>query len=129
MKEHITMLLLFTVLAFTLKAQVNDPHIIGNVTDSKTNEHIPFVTIRIIEINTATYTDATGHYKLSSFPAGTYTLEASAIGYVTKTCKVEARNNVTATINFEIEEDNDKYMLFLIADFDNHKYYLKIGGF
>ena len=100
------MLLLFTVLAFTLKAQGNDPHIIGHVTDSKTNEHIPFVTIRIIEINTATYTDATGHYKLSSFPAGTYTLEASAVGYITKTCKVEAKNNATATVNFAIEEDN-----------------------
>jgi hypothetical protein len=36
---------------------------------------------------------------------------------------------VKITNYFEIEEDNDKYMLFLIADFDNDKYYLKIGGF
>lgn len=40
-----------------------------------------------------------------------------------------SESTVKITNYFEIEEDNDKYMLFLIADFDNEKYYLKIGGF
>ena len=40
-------------------------------------------------------------------------------------------NNSTIKITnyFEIEEDNNKYDIFLIADFDRDKYYLKIGGF
>ena len=38
-------------------------------------------------------------------------------------------STVKITNYFELEEDNDKYVLFLIADFDNDKYYLKIGGF
>ena len=40
-------------------------------------------------------------------------------------------NNSTIKITnyFEIEEDNLKYLLFLIADFDKDAYYLKIGGF
>ena len=40
-------------------------------------------------------------------------------------------NNSTVKVTnyFELEEDNEKYNLFLIADFDNDKYYLKIGGF
>lgn len=38
-------------------------------------------------------------------------------------------STVKITNYFEIEENNDKYLLFLIADFDNDKYYLKIGGF
>ena len=100
------MLLLVMSIVSGLKAQGNDPHITGHVTDSKTHEHIPFVTIRLVEANVATYTDATGHYKISAFPAGTYTLEASAIGYITKICKVTAANNTTTTVNFEIEEDN-----------------------
>ena len=39
-------------------------------------------------------------------------------------------NNSTVKVTnyFELEEDNDKYTLFLIADFDKDKYYLKIGG-
>ena len=36
---------------------------------------------------------------------------------------------VKITNYFEIEEDNNKYLLFLIADFDKEEYYLKIGGF
>lgn len=38
-------------------------------------------------------------------------------------------NDATIKITnyFELEENNDKYLLFLIADFQNDKYYLKIG--
>jgi hypothetical protein len=38
-------------------------------------------------------------------------------------------STVKITNYFEIEEDNITYRLFLIADFDNEKYYLKLGGF
>jgi hypothetical protein len=38
-------------------------------------------------------------------------------------------STIKVTNYFEIEEDNEKYDLFLIADFDKDKYYLKIGGF
>lgn len=38
-------------------------------------------------------------------------------------------STVKITNYFEIEEDNKTYRLFLIADFDNDKYYLKLGGF
>ena len=35
---------------------------------------------------------------------------------------------VKITNYFELELDNTKYTLFLIADFENDTYYLKIGG-
>lgn len=40
-------------------------------------------------------------------------------------------NNSTVKITnyFELDEDNHTYNIFLIADFDNDNYYLKIGGF
>jgi hypothetical protein len=40
-------------------------------------------------------------------------------------------NNSTVKVTnyFEIDEDNNTYNIFLIADFDKDKYYLKIGGF
>lgn len=41
----------------------------------------------------------------------------------------KSNSTVKVTNYFELEEDNVKYNLFLIADFDNDKYYLKIGGF
>lgn len=36
---------------------------------------------------------------------------------------------VKITNYFEIEEDSNKYLLFLIANFKDDSYYLKIGGF
>jgi hypothetical protein len=38
-------------------------------------------------------------------------------------------NDATIKITnyFELEEANDKYLLFLVADFQDNKYYLKIG--
>ena len=40
-----------------------------------------------------------------------------------------SNSTVKITNYFEIEEDSNKYILFLIADFKNDDYYLKIGGF
>ena len=40
-----------------------------------------------------------------------------------------SNSTIKVTNYFELEEDNEKYNLFLIADFDQDKYYLKIGGF
>lgn len=40
-----------------------------------------------------------------------------------------SESTVKVTNYFEVEEDNNKYILFLIADFNEDKYYLKIGGF
>ena len=40
-----------------------------------------------------------------------------------------SESTVKVTNYFEVEENNNKYILFLIADFNEDKYYLKIGGF
>lgn len=40
-----------------------------------------------------------------------------------------SNSTVKITNYFELTEDNNTYNLFLIADFDKDKYYLKIGGF
>lgn len=40
-----------------------------------------------------------------------------------------SESTVKITNYFELEEDSNKYIIFLIADFKNDEYYLKIGGF
>lgn len=40
-----------------------------------------------------------------------------------------SNSTVKITNYFELEEDNKKYIIFLIADFNLNEYYLKIGGF
>lgn len=38
-----------------------------------------------------------------------------------------SKNTVKITNYFEIDEDNEKYNIFLIADFDNDKYIVRIA--
>ena len=57
-------------------------------------------------------------------------LEKNAINTEYPTFGTNSSNSTVKITNyFELEEDNDKYLLFLIADFDQDEYYLKIGGF
>ena len=57
-------------------------------------------------------------------------LSKSAINTEFPTFGTNTSNSTIKVTNyFELEEDNIKYNIFLIADFDNDKYYLKIGGF
>ena len=57
-------------------------------------------------------------------------LEKNAINTEYPTFGTNTSNSTVKITNyFELEEDNKKYLLFLIADFDKDEYYLKIGGF
>lgn len=57
-------------------------------------------------------------------------LEKNAINTEYPTFGTNSSNSTIKITNyFELEEDNKKYLLFLIADFDKDEYYLKIGGF
>ena len=57
-------------------------------------------------------------------------LEKNAINTEYPTFGTNKSNSTVKITNyFELEEDNNKYLLFLIADFDKDEYYLKIGGF
>ncbi|MBE6223816.1 MAG: TonB-dependent receptor [Bacteroidales bacterium] len=98
---------LLAVLAmFTDAHAQNDAHIIGHVIDRKTQEHVPYIYIRIIGTNVITSTDASGHYKLTNIPQGNYELEASGIGYITEVKKITVSGTSNLNINFEISEDN-----------------------
>jgi hypothetical protein len=56
-------------------------------------------------------------------------LEKNAINTEYPTFGTNTSNSTVKITNyFEIEESNDKYLLFLVADFENDTYYLKIGG-
>ena len=57
-------------------------------------------------------------------------LNRNAINTEYPTFGINSNNSTIKITNyFEVEEDNLKYLLFLIADFDKDTYYLKIGGF
>jgi hypothetical protein len=57
-------------------------------------------------------------------------LSKNAINTEFPTFGTNSNNSTVKVTNyFELDEENDTYNIFLIADFDKDKYYLKIGGF
>lgn len=82
-----------------------DANIHGHVIDTETGEHQPYFVIRIAGTQTATMTDASGHYQLMDLKPGTYTLEATSTGWTTETKKVTVQPGKTVEVNFRVAPD------------------------
>lgn len=97
----------FAVVAVCAFAQpiVGDAHIAGHVIDAETGEHIPYYLVQIKDIRLGTMTDDSGHYILSDLKPGTYSVEASCIGFKTQTKTVTVSAGQTYELNFEAVPD------------------------
>ena len=107
MKKIIYSLLLFfaaTQIAYA-QADLTDANITGHVLSTEDDDHLPFVTILLLNTSIGTTTDATGHFFLKNIPQGNYTIEASCIGYLPQTLDINISNNKTQEINFELKPD------------------------
>jgi hypothetical protein len=96
-KESLVIILLFTLLPTCLLSQVTK--IMGTVTDKKSNEPIPFVTIAFKGTQTGTTTDFNGTYSLEVKKAGD-SVSASCLGYIPVAKKVI--KNKFQVIDFEL---------------------------
>ncbi|MFW0718760.1 TonB-dependent receptor domain-containing protein [Pedobacter sp. N23S346] len=86
--------------------KVSPPMIVsGQITDKRTGETLPGISIRVQGSNTATQTDSKGSYRLS-IPTDQQdvVIEVRSIGYKTKTFAV-AKNTTNLTVNVQLEED------------------------
>ena len=94
---------LFILCQITVFAQ---ERITGHVLDSRTGEHIPYVTVYIEGTTVGTATDATGHYTLMNIPVGKHILTASSIGYTSSSKEINIVESTSAIdIAFTLKED------------------------
>ena len=126
MKKFITIIVVALVLCATATAQHHAQHghkihhdnghshsaaeqceatIHGHITDSRTKEHIPYITVTIDGTTVGTTTDATGHYTLYHAPVGKLKVTVSAIGYASKTKEVNVECGSDLQLNFETTEE------------------------
>ena len=63
-----------TLSATAQNRHTSDANIYGHIIDSKTKEHIPYVTISIKGTTYGTVADASGHYFLKNLPEGKHTV-------------------------------------------------------
>ncbi len=102
-------LLFFAIALFSLTSygqRKTDSNIVGDVKDSKTGEHIPYINITINNTVIGTTTDATGHYYLKNLPTGTYTIKVSGVGYKSVEKEVVLESGKTIEVNFLTEESS-----------------------
>ena len=105
MKHYITALI---ALLLTLPAVAQTTFSIrGRVLDKVTGETLPGATVQVTGNgqNTGTGADTEGNYKIGNLPAGTYTVQASFVGYKpsTQTVRISAQSVVAS---FPLSSDN-----------------------
>jgi len=100
----LTIVSLFTGLAWADIASAQTGSLSGTVTDQRTNEAIPGVNILLQELERGAASDIDGNYTISNIPYGTYNIRATFIGYRTLSRQVEI-NASSTTLNLELRED------------------------
>lgn len=103
-KSHLffIILLLFTVSSLNAQTAI----LKGRVVDATNNEAISFANVFIQNTTIGTTTDLDGNFEIVDLKAGLYNVEASFIGYASKTVfEVEVFNNRPTTVIFELDAD------------------------
>ena len=99
---------IFTAACFILFALSATPAhaqqgtIAGTVVDSTTSETIPGVNVVINDLDAGAATGANGQFSISGIPTGTYTLQASFVGYTTKALSVDVQAGQTTNVTIEM---------------------------
>ena len=80
--------------------------IAGQVTDASTGEALPGVNVIIAGTATGAATDIDGRYIIQGVAPGTYSLQASFIGYQTRSISgVEVRDGQVTTLNIQLGQE------------------------
>ncbi len=86
-------------------SQQNSGVIKGRIYNSKTNEGVPFATVRIWGTNTGTVTDADGNFKLTGIKPGFVELGVSSVGFKPfVSSAIMVTNSVQVSLDLPIEE-------------------------
>ena len=83
----------------------SDANIYGHIIDSKTKEHIPYITISVKGTTIGTVADASGHYFLKNLPEGTHTLVAESLSHKRAEQQVTVTKGKNIEINFTLIEN------------------------
>lgn len=100
----------FLVSLFSLPAYAQSKgSVSGTVIDLKTQQPVAGASVRITSLNLGTSTDASGDFRLTNIPTGSYTLEFSGVGYLTKlfnNLPISSGNENTLTVELEPAVDS-----------------------
>ncbi|RMF00231.1 MAG: TonB-dependent receptor [Bacteroidetes bacterium] len=91
------------LLSGSLYAQTGS--IVGQLTDALTNEPLPFANVRVVGTDKGTTTDLDGKYEIGGLAPGLYDVEASFLGYETKTAyEIQVTSARPIQVDFALSE-------------------------
>jgi len=92
-KFGVVVILLFSLIFFASKADALSIH--GTVKSG--NDPVVGATVRLLELDRATHTDAKGEFIFNDIPKGTYKIFISSIGYASATNTIQVTDNTVET--------------------------------
>ena len=96
---------LFLGMVFSLSLPAQSGIIKGQVTDALNNEPISFANVLIPGTDIGTTTDLDGYYVISGLQPKLYDIQASYLGYTTKTeYEIQVTNSKPAIVNLALSE-------------------------
>ncbi|MGM0459898.1 MAG: SusC/RagA family TonB-linked outer membrane protein [Bacteroidota bacterium] len=98
------LLTVISILLFTFQLAYSQGSVTGTVTDARTGEPLPGVSVVISEIQRGAPTNFDGEYQIPDVPSGTYTLTVSYIGYTGFTSEIQVGNSELVQ-DIELEQD------------------------
>ena len=102
----ITTLMLF---GFTSLSVAQTGRVAGTVTAADDGEPLPGAHVMIVEEDAGAAADPDGNYSIVNVPPGTYTIEATAVGFASTTIE-DVRVNIDQTTNVDIEMREEEFV-------------------
>ncbi|NDW19340.1 TonB-dependent receptor [Dysgonomonas sp. 216] len=99
-------LFLSLMLLLPLSVSANSLVIKGHIIDSKTGEHLPYVSVGIKNTTIGASSDETGHFLIKNLKPGTYVLRFNTVGYNSQEETIELNSNNTSEFHFMMKPSN-----------------------
>ncbi len=105
-QKYLFLILVFLFSAVQFYAQTTGK-VVGQITDAKTQEPIPFANVLIVGSSMGAASDFDGYFTIVNVPPGTYTLRASVVGYnAQNVSNVRVTVNNTTVVDFSLPEES-----------------------
>lgn len=95
--------ILFPLLANAQKQ--TDANLLGHVINTKTGEHVAYVSVFLQGTTIGDATDESGHFHIANCPEGTFTVVVRGVGFKQAEREVTFERNKTVELDFRLEPD------------------------
>lgn len=93
----------FTILFVLVGVICQAQSLTGSVRDTRTNQPLAGVSVRLLSTTRGTLTNAQGSFSLQNVPSGRYTLRVSSVGYRMADETITLTNQVDPSINIRLQ--------------------------